>query len=91
MLPIAAVKENVEEVSEMKKEMKDIFDGGETTMYVKKQEEESVLPEPRSGGRIEIKFTPRVFPTPSRESQDEKEKEVYTHFLFIIKAFSILF
>ena len=37
--------------------------------------EEKILPEPRSSGKIQISFTPRVFPTPSRESQDKNEKE----------------
>lgn len=31
---------------------------------------------PRSNGTISFKFTPRIFPTPTRESQDQQEKEV---------------
>jgi hypothetical protein len=30
----------------------------------------------RPQGTIQIKFTPRAFPTPTRESQDQQEKEV---------------
>lgn len=36
-----------------------------------------ITPVPRSTGRIEVKFTPRVFPTPVRESQEQNEKEVF--------------
>ena len=36
-----------------------------------------ITPDPRGTGRIEVKFTPRVFPTPVRESQEQNEKEVF--------------
>lgn len=35
-----------------------------------------VVPPPRSGGKIEVVFTPRVFKTPSRESKAPEEEEV---------------
>ena len=38
--------------------------------------DDKAVPEPRTSGRIQINFTPRVFPTPSRESQDQNEREV---------------
>lgn len=34
------------------------------------------VPPPRSGGNIEVSFTPRVFKTPSRESKAPEEEEV---------------
>lgn len=35
-----------------------------------------VVPPPRSGGKIEVVFTPRVFKTPSRESKAPEEEQV---------------
>lgn len=40
-----------------------------------KEEKVKIHPEPRASSKIQIKFTPRVFPTPSRESTDNAEKE----------------
>lgn len=34
------------------------------------------MPLMRKCGKISVKFTPRVFPTPSRESQIAQEEEV---------------
>lgn len=34
------------------------------------------LPPPRSKGKIEVTFSPRVFKTPSRESKAAEEQEV---------------
>ena len=34
------------------------------------------IPDPRSASVIQVKFTPRVFPTPSRESQEKNEQDV---------------
>lgn len=49
---------------------------GERTdnIFTKKVEEEA-LPAPRSAGRIQIQFTPRVFPTAVRESRIAEEEE----------------
>lgn len=42
----------------------------------KEKEKEKVVPPVRAAARIGISFTPRVFPTPSRESQAPQEEEV---------------
>jgi dyslexia susceptibility 1 candidate gene 1 protein len=43
---------------------------------LKVQEENiKIQPNPRTSSKIQIKFTPRIFPTPSRESTDNAEKE----------------
>lgn len=34
------------------------------------------IPSPRKSGHITVKFTPRVFPTAARESQEGEETEV---------------
>ena len=91
LLPIASAKTEKATAIEMNREnalkselTKEIFDSETTTTTttmtttISKQNERESVPEPRSQGRIEIKFTPRVCPTPSRESTDEKEKEVFT-------------
>jgi dyslexia susceptibility 1 candidate gene 1 protein len=36
---------------------------------------EAVLPQPRASARIVVGFTPRVFPTPMRESKQEEEQD----------------
>mmetsp|Transcript_15850 Transcript_15850/g.34203 ORF Transcript_15850/g.34203 Transcript_15850/m.34203 type:complete len:478 (-) Transcript_15850:519-1952(-) len=36
---------------------------------------EKVLPPPRSGARVILEFTPRIFPTPMRESKREEEED----------------
>lgn len=40
-----------------------------------KLEKKAPLPPPRTGGNIEVKFTPRVFPTAARESRETEEQE----------------
>lgn len=53
-----------------------IIAGGSTgNMFSEKLKEESV-PAPRSASSIQIKFTPRVFPTALRESRIPEEEEV---------------
>ncbi|CAF0793962.1 unnamed protein product [Brachionus calyciflorus] len=64
--------EKTEEISS-KPVKKEIFD--EVKDSSNETKEEDKLPAPRSSGSIQIKFTPRVFPTPSRESQDKLERE----------------
>ena len=43
---------------------------------LQKKPKEKVVPPVRAAARIEVSFTPRVFPTPSRESQAPQEEEV---------------
>jgi hypothetical protein len=40
------------------------------------EEEEEALPAPRACKTLQVKFTPRVFPTPQRESTQRQENEV---------------
>ena len=48
----------------------------EQIQFSNKQVDEINVIAPRSCCKIQIKFTPRVFPTPCRESQDVQEREV---------------
>jgi hypothetical protein len=48
-----------------------------TNIVSQEKAKTKITPDPRSTGRIEVKFTPRVFPTPVRESQEQNEKEVF--------------
>ena len=62
-----------------KNEDKDIFkleEFNKALAQIETKSSEKELPMPRSSGNIQVKFTPRVFPTPSRESQETQEKEV---------------
>ncbi len=52
-----------------------IFDKDDMIQSVKNLSKTEIIL-PRSNGSINFKFTPRVFPTPSRESQDKQEKDV---------------
>jgi hypothetical protein len=60
---------------------KSIFEESTNTLEVSSStveanKDQAILP--RASGNIQIKFTPRVFPTPSRESTDAVEREVYS-------------
>ncbi|XP_050422323.1 dynein axonemal assembly factor 4-like [Adelges cooleyi] len=62
--------------------IKEIFDDTESTKFmtkhdVKSAEKEHVVevPKPRSFKTVEVNFTPRHFPTPSRESTQAEEQE----------------
>lgn len=46
------------------------------TSRKKMQQVVNEIPSPRKSGHITVKFTPRVFPTAARESQEDEEKEV---------------
>lgn len=75
---------------------KAIFDADETTANTgdssgAKGEVEALLPAPRATQTIQVKFTPRVFPTPQRESTNRQETEVchlllLLHFRFFLQA-----
>lgn len=43
-----------------------------------KKKDSDSPPAPRSTGSIEVTFTPRVFPTPMRESRKAEEDEVWS-------------
>lgn len=45
---------------------------------------EEDLPAPRAARTVQIKFTPRVFPTPQRESTERQEKEVNNSLKYFI-------
>ena len=47
-------------------------------IQVKKKNTKTKASEPRQGGKITVNFTPRVFPTPQRESKAAEENEVNT-------------
>lgn len=49
----------------------------------KKKEDRKIttVPPVRQNGSIKVKYTPRVFPTPSRESTQEEEQQVRTELL----------
>ncbi len=54
-------------------------DKNKQLIQIKKQiinEVEESLPEPRACKILQVKFTPRVFPTPQRESTQKQENEV---------------
>ena len=64
-----------ESESESVQEKKAIFER-QPSHNVEVKKEDLDLPAPRSASTIQIKFTPRVFPTPCRESTDKQEREV---------------
>lgn len=48
---------------------------GEISISDKVEPEEIEIPKPRTTVELEVDFTPRVFPTPSRESRETEENE----------------
>merc|ERR1719181_1681399 len=39
------------------------------------EDDDAPLPDPRAGGVLKMKFTPRIFPTPMRESKQNEEED----------------
>ena len=52
-------------------------------------DEEEALPAPRACKTLQVKFTPRVFPTPQRESTQRQENEVGVGFCAGIRRASL--
>ena len=66
--------------SDEEKQDKNIFDEPIVKVKIKEPEQED-LPAPRSTSTIQVKFTPRIFPTPQRESTNKQETEVNETFI----------
>lgn len=47
----------------------------EMVEYGDLEDEDAPLPDPRAGGVLKMKFTPRIFPTPMRESKQNEEED----------------
>lgn len=76
---VSSEEEEESSSEEEKEEDKNIFN--EPVIDVmKKEPKQEDLPAPRSATTIQVKFTPRIFPTPQRESTNKQETEVRIHF-----------
>lgn len=60
----------------------EIFSNDETLKMYEIEDELDRLPSPRTFKSVEINFTPRHFPTPSRESTKADEEEVKYNIIF---------
>ena len=55
-----------------------VIKGSDRSIWKEKKSSAAKPPPPRKGGSIEVRFTPRVFPTAARESKEQEEQEWLT-------------
>ena len=81
--------------NEVVREKKEEKRGEEETVQKKNQKQvvdevEEALPEPRVCRTLQVTFTPRVFPTPQRESTQRQENEVSLDSISGLVKFSLV-